>query len=85
MKTGFSKLRLVEKIGAGQQNGAHAILRRTLFLTGALGLPVPVFYIAVSRGAVLQLPETDVLLAAFVLLIAFFRAKGHSDTVTNLN
>lgn len=50
-----------------RQNAIHAVWGRALFLTGAFGVPIPVFYIAVSRGTVLQLPEIDLLLRAFVL------------------
>jgi hypothetical protein len=67
-----------------RQNGSLAVWRRALFLAGAFGVPVPIFYIAVSRGAVLQLPEIDVALVAFVLLIAFFRPKNLPDAVSKL-
>ncbi len=33
-----------------RKNGARAIWRRALFLAGAFGLPIPVFYVAVSRA-----------------------------------
>lgn len=65
-----------------RQNGSHAVWRRALFLMGAFGIPVPIFYIAVSRGAVLQLPEIDLLLVAFILLIAFFRPKNRPGALS---
>jgi Mn2+/Fe2+ NRAMP family transporter len=65
-------------------NGSLAVWRRALFLAGAFGLPVPIFYIAVSRGAVLQLPEIDLTLVAFVLLIAVFRPKNQPDAESKL-
>ncbi|HBY63115.1 MAG TPA: hypothetical protein DEH78_25115 [Solibacterales bacterium] len=63
-------------------NGRAAGWRRALFLAGAFGLPVPLLYIAASRGTVLQLPEIDLLLVAFILLIAFFRPKCKADAVS---
>jgi hypothetical protein len=49
---------------------------RSLFLFGALGLPAPPFYVAVSNGEALELPQIDLLIAAFVGLIVLFRAKA---------
>jgi hypothetical protein len=48
---------------------------RSLFLLGALGAPAPLFYVVVSRGSVLQLPEIDLLIFVFVSLIVFFRPR----------
>lgn len=55
-----------------EQNGARSLVRCFLFLVGALGLPVVLFYVILGRGAILQFAEIDMLLLALLCLLGFY-------------
>lgn len=54
-------------------SGARAIAVKTLYLTGAHGLPSIALFTVASKGAVLRMPEVMGLLIAFVCFVLVFR------------
>ena len=63
-----------------RQNGVRAASQRVLFATGVCGIPVLLFFVAVSRGAILRIPEIDLLLFCLICLVAFFRRRKQPDS-----
>jgi hypothetical protein len=54
-------------------SGAWAIVVKALHLIGAYGLPSIVLFTAVSKGAILRLPEVMSLLVLLVCFVLVFR------------
>jgi len=54
-------------------SGARAVAAKTLFFTGAYGLPCIGLFGVASRGAVLKMPEVTGLLILFVCFVLVFR------------
>ena len=63
-----------------RRNGYRAVAIRGLFLAGSSGLPGLLFFVVVSRGAVLQMSEYVLLLVFFVSTLFLRLLKPRKDS-----